>query len=261
MGGVLTTAVAGRALQSADVLRIAEAIKAADSVPALRSSFLEALKPFGVAGFTFAAIRQVKSVFLHAEVVRTWPDQAQTSFQKAPNINSDPIILRSRTALETFAWDLSAYDLANPVHATLVALRRSVGSLSGICCPIPYSLPGRSVLYASGPDIDTSPGSMLAMQLLAQHFAVRLNVINAAAHPPDGTTRQGVFVTIELSPRERQVLGWIAFGKSSREAAIIMGISEHTVNDYIASAITKLGASNRTEAVMRAVLTGQIDLT
>jgi DNA-binding CsgD family transcriptional regulator len=57
------------------------------------------------------------------------------------------------------------------------------------------------------------------------------------------------------------VLGWIAFGKSSREAAIIMGISEHTVNDYIASAITKLGASNRTEAVMRAVLTGQIDLT
>ncbi len=42
---------------------------------------------------------------------------------------------------------------------------------------------------------------------------------------------------------------------------MIMAISEHTVNDHIASAISRLQASNRTEAVMRALLTYQIDLS
>ncbi len=57
------------------------------------------------------------------------------------------------------------------------------------------------------------------------------------------------------------MFGWIAFGKSSRDVAGIMSISEHTVNDYIASVMTKLQASNRTEAVLRALLTNQIDLS
>ncbi len=57
------------------------------------------------------------------------------------------------------------------------------------------------------------------------------------------------------------LFGWIAFGKSSREVAQIMAISEHTVNDYIASVMTKLNASNRTDAVLRALLTNQIDLS
>ncbi|MGL4438546.1 MAG: LuxR C-terminal-related transcriptional regulator [Bosea sp. (in: a-proteobacteria)] len=42
---------------------------------------------------------------------------------------------------------------------------------------------------------------------------------------------------------------------------MILEISEHTVNDYIASGVAKLNASNRTEAVLRALLTNQIDLS
>jgi DNA-binding CsgD family transcriptional regulator len=64
-----------------------------------------------------------------------------------------------------------------------------------------------------------------------------------------------------LSVRERQVFGWLAFGKTSWDVSVIMSISEHTVNEYIASGVQKLKASNRTEAVMRALLTNQIDLS
>ncbi len=101
---------------------------------------------------------------------------------------------------------------------------------------------------------------MLLLHLIAQHFAGRINVIQGSTNLSDKSG--GVFVSKgELSPRERQVLGWIAFGRSSKDIGSIMTISEHTVNDYIASAVSKLEANNRTEAVMRALLTNQIDLS
>lgn len=40
-----------------------------------------------------------------------------------------------------------------------------------------------------------------------------------------------------LTRREREVIRWVAAGKSSRETAMILSLSEHTVNDYIASAV------------------------
>ncbi|MBX9646319.1 MAG: helix-turn-helix transcriptional regulator [Xanthobacteraceae bacterium] len=66
---------------------------------------------------------------------------------------------------------------------------------------------------------------------------------------------------LPLSPREAETVSWIALGKSSWETGKVLGISEHTVNDHIESAIRKLRAKNRTEAVTIALLTHQIDLT
>jgi DNA-binding CsgD family transcriptional regulator len=55
-----------------------------------------------------------------------------------------------------------------------------------------------------------------------------------------------------LSPRERECLLWIAEGKTYWECAMILGLSEHTVRCYLASARHKLGAANNTHAVNKA---------
>lgn len=60
-----------------------------------------------------------------------------------------------------------------------------------------------------------------------------------------------------LSPRERECLMWIAEGKTYWEAAMILGLSEHTVRCYLESARHKLGAANNTHAVNKA---GKADL-
>jgi DNA-binding CsgD family transcriptional regulator len=49
--------------------------------------------------------------------------------------------------------------------------------------------------------------------------------------------------------REREVLHWVARGKTTAEIAAILGLSEHTVKDYLRSACSKLGAGSRIEAV------------
>ena len=40
------------------------------------------------------------------------------------------------------------------------------------------------------------------------------------------------------------------------EIAVIAGLSEHTVNHYVTLATQKLGCSNRTQAVVRAIRLG-----
>ncbi len=173
---------------------------------------------------------------------------------------SDPVILRSRTTSGPFAWDLSVYDSDKPEHVELLKLRHSIGVTGGICVPIHEPWHGRSVLYLTGSGIPNDRTTLFSLEIITAHLYSR---VYAIANQRDGQASSNhVFMSSgELSPRERQVFGWLAFGKSSKEVAAIMSLSEHTVNDYIASVVAKLKASNRTEAVLRALLTNQIDLS
>lgn len=51
-----------------------------------------------------------------------------------------------------------------------------------------------------------------------------------------------------LTPREQEVLRWIAEGKTDAEIALILGLRPYTVKDYCKSLYRKLGVRNRTEA-------------
>jgi DNA-binding CsgD family transcriptional regulator len=64
-----------------------------------------------------------------------------------------------------------------------------------------------------------------------------------------------------LSSRETHCLQWAAAGKTSIETGIILGLSPHTVNQYLTAATVKLKAVNRTHAVTKAVRLGLINLS
>lgn len=59
-----------------------------------------------------------------------------------------------------------------------------------------------------------------------------------------------------LTQREGEALLWVAEGKTAWEAGTILGISEATTNAHIASAATKLRASNRAHLITRAFVEG-----
>lgn len=59
-----------------------------------------------------------------------------------------------------------------------------------------------------------------------------------------------------ISPRECEALSWTAEGKTVTDVAILMGLSPETVRGYLDSARNKLGALNRTHAVVRAIRVG-----
>jgi DNA-binding NarL/FixJ family response regulator len=63
-----------------------------------------------------------------------------------------------------------------------------------------------------------------------------------------------------LTPREREVLGLVAEGKSTRQVATRLGLSIRTVETHISNLYQKLGVQTRVQAVYRAHDLGLVDL-
>ena len=76
----------------------------------------------------------------------------------------------------------------------------------------------------------------------------------------DSDQRNETSTVESLTPRELEILALVAEGRSNKAIADALGISDQTVKFHVASIIGKLGASNRTEAVRRAVRSGLIVL-
>jgi DNA-binding NarL/FixJ family response regulator len=63
-----------------------------------------------------------------------------------------------------------------------------------------------------------------------------------------------------LTQREKEVLTWVGRGKTSSEIAIILGLSERTVNFHCDQAMRRLDVINRTQAVAKALTGGLITI-
>ncbi len=77
--------------------------------------------------------------------------------------------------------------------------------------------------------------------------------------PPRPASKRGgaiEFTPEPLTPRELQVLQAIADGMANKQIARALGMSEHTVKFHINAILGKLGASSRTDAVVRATRAG-----
>ena len=66
----------------------------------------------------------------------------------------------------------------------------------------------------------------------------------------------GGFAALPVTRREREVLSWLAAGKTDRDIAEILGMSPRTVQKHLQHIYEKLGVETRTAAVVRAMELG-----
>lgn len=72
--------------------------------------------------------------------------------------------------------------------------------------------------------------------------------MKATAQRIDQVTARASLEDYGLTPREREVLFWIAEGKTNSEIAIVLGLSSHTVHKHVDHILLKLGVETRTAA-------------
>ena len=90
--------------------------------------------------------------------------------------------------------------------------------------------------------------------LLNPSVAARvIDEVRAPTGPPDDD-RLG-----RLTPREREVLAALARGRSNREIAAELFVSEKTVKTHVSSVLSKLRVNDRTQAALYAVRHGLAD--
>lgn len=78
--------------------------------------------------------------------------------------------------------------------------------------------------------------------------------------PPEIAARVGERLLAHLSPRELDVLGLLAEGMSNKEIAARLGVVEGTVKIHVVNILSKLGVSDRTQALVAAVKRGIIQI-
>jgi DNA-binding NarL/FixJ family response regulator len=73
-----------------------------------------------------------------------------------------------------------------------------------------------------------------------------------ASSGPNGTQ----IAAEPITGREREVLALVAEGFSNKQIGADLGISERTVKNHLTATMSKLGAADRTHAVVTAVRLG-----
>ena len=97
----------------------------------------------------------------------------------------------------------------------------------------------------------------LATAIRAAH-AGRSTLAPEATQALVQATMQGQTLDYDLTPREQEVLSWMAKGLSNPEIADELTVSTVTVKFHVSNILSKLGATSRTEAVAVAIQRGLI---
>lgn len=104
-------------------------------------------------------------------------------------------------------------------------------------------------------------------ELLTALFAVDLGLVVAAPEqieillsPAEVEPLPAIDNGVELTPRELEVLTLLTDGLSNKQVSYQLGISEHTVKFHVTSIYSKLGVSNRAEAVRLGIQLGLVIL-
>lgn len=81
----------------------------------------------------------------------------------------------------------------------------------------------------------------------------RLDDASNASFDPDFSNGEPLQLAFGLTPREAEVLLWVAQGKSNGDVAAILGMSEKTAKQHLGVCFQKMGVESRTSATLAAV--------
>jgi LuxR family transcriptional regulator, quorum-sensing system regulator BjaR1 len=182
--------------------------------------------------------------FDQSVLARTWPAEFIAHYTRENFIRHDPVAQATRESTVPFEWD--EHFRRNGSNARAAEVMRCAADY-GIRCgfTIPIHGPGAydACISMTGSKIDLPAYSRPALHLMGLYAFDRVQALSA----PEPRRKA------PLTAREREVLTWVAQGKSAWEIGEILSIAKRTVDEHVQTSFQKLGAVNRTQAVALAV--------
>lgn len=160
----------------------------------------------------------------------------------------DPILVHCKNSLLPLVWDEKSFPQTAvfwsqaQYHGLKYGWSQAVHDFNGIFSVLTL---GRTHSPVGAEELYEKAGQVLWL-CHAMHTVVAKGLRNA----PEKEQKS------KLTCREIEVLKWCAQGKTAAETAKILVLSERTIGFHVKSAMDKLGAQNKTCAVLRAAKAG-----
>jgi LuxR family quorum sensing-dependent transcriptional regulator len=223
----------------------------------LRSAFKRALENFGVPNFSMVGMiaehegeSRVPTVLLR----RTDDGWAGHYWEKG-HFNLDPAIHGAMTQPFPFSWsDIENGRLSKEVRDLFSEIRDAMPVDGGHVIPThdEEGFSGFIALYHEDRELPIKVKAALKlMALYAMERAKELYKLRDIG---------AVMLLCPLSPRQRQMMSYVAEGKSDWDIAHILRLAQSTVNEHIEKAKDALGVRTRAQAVAICVRRGWIRL-
>lgn len=194
-------------------------------------------------------------------IISNYPQKWRFHYFRERYERVDPVLNQISQTRGPIQWSdiIGSEDLTRK-QSKLLGEAIDAGLAGGMTFPVLTEL-GESVAISIVPDQGLVGrknllASLPTVHLLAQCFHQKARKVLLGQSMKERTSRRKTL----LSPREVEVLTWIANGKTAWETAQILNISQKSVDFYTDTAKNKLHAMNRTHAVVKAIVMGLVSL-
>jgi DNA-binding CsgD family transcriptional regulator len=224
----------------------------------IADQFVAATSHFGFTKFSFLSRGRRRDGGSFQHIATNYPAGWRQRVLAQKYLDIDPTLHRARRTALPFVWSelRDARNLQAP-QRQLFDEAAAFGLRHGLTVPVHAGSGGSGMVALSG---DMSQRDFTAaiethrhdLHLLGLHF----HALSVAAYDREEIDKQltAGSDTPEISIRECECLLWTARGKSAWETALVLGISERTVNFHVENARRKLNAQTKTQAVVQAIM-------
>ncbi len=229
-------------------LEFDEKCKAARTVDEIKQLFFKEMEDCGIRYVALASHTDPVKPPPGAVMFCNYPQAYQQWFSENECAQADPAFWYARRANETFHWaDLPRRLDLTSKQAAILNEARDFGIADGMTIPliVPGAMPA-SCSLVPGP---TGFEPLITPDL---YWIANRAHLEACRRLPEWKGN------VRLSNEQRDVMHWVARGKSDTDIGAILGISPRTVGKRIDAVRALYGVADRTQAVMMVVTYGEI---
>lgn len=171
-------------------------------------------------------------------VLQRWPKAWSERYFTKGYLFDDPTIQRVNASTEPFLWsELEPTYRNTPAPTRVMGEAREFNLGCGFTVPM-ITLNGQTAGFSLASERAEVPSVLRGqLQLIAMYAFARALAQKYRSAP------------VNLTPREMDILQWMAEGKSDWEISVILKVSEHLVDKIARQLRAKLNATNRTQTV------------
>jgi len=167
-------------------------------------------------------------------------------------IEHDPVYQMSQTSRSPFTWKEIMETNTSQMQKKVMNEAKEFGLCNGIGMPV-FKEPGKMIgfgLSSSKKDIRSCPDTLSVLHASAFQLTMVYEKFQEKGISKNSKN---------LTPREREVLLWIANGKTKSETARKLSVSESCIKRHCENIFEKLGVNNLPHAVCKALNMGFIN--